>query len=599
MVTDAQMSLMMRIKADGKQAIRELKRVRGEVKSFATTGLGGKAGRGIMGAGSFGLGALRKTAGAAMGVFRKVAKWGAVAGGVLGGLGVAAVKTAGNFQEMRMRLEAVLGSAQRSARVWKQSESFFGKSKFFLSDIIEARILLESIGVAGSKAIRSVGGAAAVLGRKLGDVATIVASMENEPLRRLGIELRRVGEVGTFTFMDKMQRMRKVTAKGTQAMRKALLGIFDLKFGGAIEKTLGIFSGQFDMLLGNLQRGMARFGQGLLPVLQPLLERANISLSAAMDTGRIERMGQAAGKWLQDAIDKGAAFGQTLLKAAGELRAVLKDNPRAFGDAIAVALGEGAGLLGTTIIESIKATAGFFKGVAQMFAAMFGKYIYQLPGMGGARDRAAREAIRAASGKGLVDIGEHMGIRMFGGQTEADYRATLLAATEKGMNRPRMVSEKTMDWLATEGAAGLYMQRGLQRVTGAGADAKAAIAARAGEARRRVNAQLLTSTGGFDFGKTYAANLEARRAAREMVTHIMARPRYAYDNTGARTQSGMDVRAVEAQRGAYDRGDTTKGGYRVVVNVAKLNMTRGGIQEVVRRAVERAAGGGQAFAGAY
>ena len=223
---------------------------------------------------------IKRVTGATTGLFKAVGLLSGVGGAAgIAALGVATIKQSFKFEALKLRLEAVTGSAQKARKIFGDVFGLFRKSPLLLEPLLNARILLEGIGVKGNAALKSVAEAAVAMGKDVVQVAQSVASLETEPLRRLGIEMRRVGEGGTLTFRDKMDRQIKLVGKSTEELRSQLLKVFSIRFGGFLGKAAMSGQGLFSTMVGNLQAAMAQVGDEFAGAVKKGLRKTNVKLN--------------------------------------------------------------------------------------------------------------------------------------------------------------------------------------------------------------------------------------------------------------------------------------------------------------------------------
>ena len=264
--------------------------------------------------------------------------------GGFSGLGIAAVKASFQFESLKLRMEAVTGSAKRAKKVFQEVFDLFIRSPLMLEPLLTARILLEGIGVRGSKAMHAIAGASAALGKDVKEVASAIASLETEPLRRMGIEIRRDAEKGIITFRDRYDKQIKFMGNSTDELRQQLLEVFDIKFGGFLGKAAMTGSGLQSTMLGTLKALAAQFGDAFLEPVKWAMRRINKVLIDALSDGTAFVFGSHIYDAFSGTITKIIAlikkgeFGKALLVVVKPLGAFLvaamKDAARALQSAL-------------------------------------------------------------------------------------------------------------------------------------------------------------------------------------------------------------------------------------------------------------------------
>ena len=280
-----EMDLKQRVLVNGEQALAMYTRIERQIARLSDGA--GRVGRSAGGA----LSAVGKVGGAILAPLRwaSVALGGAAAGAIA--FGGAAIASAGNIEALRTRIEGVTATSEEAARVWRETMAMAAASPFETDELVEARIGLLNIGLTGQSALRSVGDAASVTQRGVSDFVGLLAGMETEPLRRIGISLKRDADSFEFTFRDKMQTVRKVTATSMEGAREALLGIFDVKYGGGMAKFASTWKGVTSTLMDNIKIGMAQIGEGMLPAAKAFFGHLNTTIGGWMESGKLEAFG--------------------------------------------------------------------------------------------------------------------------------------------------------------------------------------------------------------------------------------------------------------------------------------------------------------------
>ena len=248
-----------------------------------------------------------------------------VVGGIAGiiGTGVAAIKAASNYEQLRNRLEAVLGSAKKARDMFKELRDFAASTPLQLEDLVKAKIILEGVGVTGMKAFQGVAETSAAMGKSIEEVALAVASLENETLKRLGIQLRNTGDQFKFTFRDKAGMEIERTVDGINEARLALTDIFSTKFGGGLQTQSESLFGRLSTFTDKMKEVLAQIGEQLLPPLKTLLTGVNAELDKLAGSGL---------------LSSGEGIKKLFIGAADVLFAAIVDGGKIAGDLIYNAL---------------------------------------------------------------------------------------------------------------------------------------------------------------------------------------------------------------------------------------------------------------------
>ena len=213
-------------------------------------------------------------------------------GVVFAGLIGLSIKNAATYETLKLRLKTVTGSAKEAEKVFNSLFKLSIKTQFTPRQLIEGAILLRAFGQEGEKSILAVAEAAAAMGKPIKDVAAVIGSLETEPLRRLGIEFEKVGNKGTATFRDKFGKEIQRSAEGIDNLRKMLLEVFSIKFGGTLVEASRTVTGLLSTLKGNVEAAFATVGKQISPVFKAFLDKLNAILEKAFkEGGPLEKLG--------------------------------------------------------------------------------------------------------------------------------------------------------------------------------------------------------------------------------------------------------------------------------------------------------------------
>lgn len=374
------MTLEMRIRARGRQALRTLGMVRSSVGAI------GSASRrmGRMGASAFR--GMRRTASMLLPSMRSVKM---LAAGTVLSLGLLAGTTVNAAREMEvleMRLQGVATSTEQANKLFQETKQMAVKSPFEPAELIDARIGLLNIGLTGKDALKSIGDASAITQRPVTDLVSAVTALETEPLRRLGVQLRKEGDKYEFTFRDKMQRVKKITAQGIDAARQSLLDIFDIKYEGGMSRFTESIPGVISTMTGLLKETKNQFLDRSL--VTDFVGGINKKLSTMIESGTAKKWGESFASMMRDAWDRGEAvfrYGRQVVEnLSGK-------NATAWADAFGIVLSSGAEIFARGVLTYLKGAGQLFVGIGKLMAGAFMEDILNLPFMGEARTSLAKQ----------------------------------------------------------------------------------------------------------------------------------------------------------------------------------------------------------------
>jgi len=413
------MTLRMRIRARGQQALAVLRSVNDRVRRITTSiGRMGRTGaatfRGLGRAGGLMLRPIKLLSGLTLGL-----------GLTFGALSGKALGAQGDLEALQIRLESVSKSAADARRIFAETRDLSIASPFTPDQLVDARIALLNLGQTGKDAITSLGDAAAITQRPLGDLASVVASLETEPLRRIGIQLKREAGTFSFEFRDRMQEVRTIVADGVDDARRALLSIFDIKYGGGMGRFAAAWRGLMSTIRGNIKLALGQFGEGLMPAAKGFAAALNSRITDLMERGTLKDWGERVGTALTRAFD----YGASVVERAKEIVTAVRDDPEKMLQGVSIVMRTGADILATSLVNYLRAMGGVFAGIGRMIAGAFMEDLLLLAVFAGS-DNRLQARIAAMQGPAAFQRGLDQAIGAFPGAAKETAGATaqLLAA---------------------------------------------------------------------------------------------------------------------------------------------------------------------------
>ena len=357
------MDLRMRILARGEQALATFRalehRINGMIAGMARVGVAGRVAFSFVGrATSLAFAPLRFAAG--------------VLGGVglgLAGLGTAAISAAADMETLRMRLEGVVGSAETAGRLFAETERMSIPTPFTPEQMVEARIGLLNLGLASKESLATIADTAAITQKDMKDLVSVIASLETEPLRRMGVMVKRAGDAFEFTFRDKAQVIRKVTAKTFGEAQQALFGIFDVKYGGGAAGFASKWKGLTSTFTGMMKIALGQIGKGLLPRAKDFLSGVNTRLGDLLD--RADKPLQALGQSVSDKLMAAWDYGRAVVERASQVLDALRDEPGKGAEVLRFSLVSGAEILAISLANYLRGMGTVFASIGRMIGASF------------------------------------------------------------------------------------------------------------------------------------------------------------------------------------------------------------------------------------
>lgn len=213
------------------------------------------------------------------------------AGAGLAALTGYAVTVAGEFEQLRAKLETVQKSASKAEETFAFARDLAAKTPFDVQGVVTAAVQLEVYGTRAQEVLPMVADLAAGMGKDIESTSLVVGkamsgSLEGfESLRNeYGIstaKLARYGAVLTSTGGISVQ-----TASDLEKAKNALQAIIKTEFGGAVERQSRTFQGAVSNAGDSVKNLAASWGEGLIPAF---------TLGAKVFSGAVDVLGAIPG----------------------------------------------------------------------------------------------------------------------------------------------------------------------------------------------------------------------------------------------------------------------------------------------------------------
>jgi len=317
----------------------------------------------------------------------------------------ASVTAAAKYESFGQQLFTITKAKKAADEAFAESIEFSVRTPFTPEEIVATRVALESVGVKGAAAVKSVAEGAAAMRRNILDVATAVKSMEVEPIRNLGIMMDEIYRRGAIRGVTDDFRNSTKTFREAQ---KILLEIFEERFGGGIERMSRTFFGLTSTLRGAVTDLRATFGAGFL---------------APVKLGIQDMIDMIAGL-KPAAAEAGVAFGKEVLKARNNMmaafdvamglaRQIKKATAQGgLGEIIVRAFQEGTGLVWSGIVEAFKVSLQLWKVIGSVIGEGLLNALYRsnLPLADTARKMAIRKRLSSMDASELRKFAKEQNI---------------------------------------------------------------------------------------------------------------------------------------------------------------------------------------------
>ncbi|XZG71730.1 tape measure protein [Chitinibacteraceae bacterium HSL-7] len=253
-------------------------------------------------------------------------------GGAAAIVGKSMLDNTAAFEKYSLVLETLEGSQQKAKASMGWISEFAAKTPYELAQVTESFVKLKSSGIDPIKGqtLRVLGDTAAAMGKDVNQAVEALADAvtgENERLKEFGITASKSGAAILYSFTDKQgkQRVAKARADNREQIRLTLMGIWNDKYGGAMDKLSGSWTG----LMSNMKDQFARFSlmimqSGAFDWLKNRLGGALEHINRLAESGELKRLAETIGRDLLAALKEG----WQALKEVGAAVVWLKD---AFG----------------------------------------------------------------------------------------------------------------------------------------------------------------------------------------------------------------------------------------------------------------------------
>lgn len=172
---------------------------------------------------------------------RDLAKWaGAALGAGMVALGFSVFRTGAQFERFQIILENTEGSSAKAKAAMGWVKKFAEETPYELARVMDAFVKLRAYGIDPTDGtLRTLGDTASGMGKDLIDAVEALADAQTgefERLKEFGIRGSQAGSKVRFAFVKDGKEMVVTVRKNAADIRKALLGIWNDKFGGQMAK---------------------------------------------------------------------------------------------------------------------------------------------------------------------------------------------------------------------------------------------------------------------------------------------------------------------------------------------------------------------------
>jgi hypothetical protein len=334
-----------------------------------------------------GLPEIGKAAGRVKGALGKLTGRISAVGGALGALGAIAtgvgaliakslIGTAAEFERFRTVLGTIEGSSEKADAAMAWISDFAAKTPYELAQVTDNFVKLRAYGIDPMNGtLKTLGDTAAAMGKPLAQAVEAMADAitgENERLKEFGIKASKQGKRIVYEYTENGKTMRKAVNASNRAMiQSTLMGIWNSKYGGAMDKLSGTWEG----MMSNLGDQWSRFKlmimeSGVFTWLSDKLSGLLNTIDGMAESGELQKLAKAIGEDLVTGLDalwetakKLPGVWEEIKEATSPLVEVLKDLSDKFG-AGNVAAAVLAGAFTLILVPALAATIGAFSALS-------------------------------------------------------------------------------------------------------------------------------------------------------------------------------------------------------------------------------------------
>lgn len=273
---------------------------------------------------------VRSIVGDITGMFLRIGTVGLGLGAGAAGLGIAGVVNLGQtqqeFEDYAAVLETLEGSAAKARESLAWTTNFAAKTPYEIGEVTDAFVRLRAYGVDPTQgALRILGDtAAAFKGKSVTQAVEALADamvLENERLKEFGVKASVSGSKVTYTYRDNEGKQQKVStnAKDQEAIQDTLLGIFENRFQGSMERKSKTLGGMLSNLADQFTLFKLRIVQsGLGETIKKHLGEALDWFDRASKDGTLDDWANQLGTALDDTVTSLRQLVPELLKSIRE-----------------------------------------------------------------------------------------------------------------------------------------------------------------------------------------------------------------------------------------------------------------------------------------
>jgi len=208
------------------------------------------------------------------------------------------VKVPALFESITAQLKTLTRSSSGAQDAMNWVTDFAKNTPYELDKVSQAYSKLASYGFDPKTILEPIGNAASGMQKELDQAVEAYADAtrgEFERLKEFGVNAATVGNQVTFTWMQNGQQMEKTVTKNADSISKALTGIWNDMFKGAMGEQMSTFTGRVSNMFDALTRGIQKFmGAGLFESIKQKISEVTDAVEQVSKSGQLEEWGKKA-----------------------------------------------------------------------------------------------------------------------------------------------------------------------------------------------------------------------------------------------------------------------------------------------------------------
>lgn len=197
-----------------------------------------------------------------------LSKVGVSAAAMTGGIFFAVKKivaVSAEFEKYRTILETIEGSSAKARSSMDWVQDFATRTPFELAEVTDAFVKLKAYGIEPQAgALVASGNAAAAMGKSVMQAVEAIADAmtgENERLKEFGIKASKSGDQIVYTWTENGKTMAaKARASSKEQIEAVITGIWNRRYGGAMDKLSGTWTGIWSNLMDQVTKFQKTIG---------------------------------------------------------------------------------------------------------------------------------------------------------------------------------------------------------------------------------------------------------------------------------------------------------------------------------------------------